>query len=154
MGSLHEPLTALPPGLFPGGAEQDGLDAPGSLDDGSATLGLDLDDAGSTVTVRLRGELDLATSGLLQGVLERLLRHRRDPRVDRLVVETAQVSFVDAAGVSPLLHARAVLARRGGSLHLPAASQSVTRLLTLLGLDDLLLAAQPRESAGPQRDGA
>ncbi|NHC13408.1 STAS domain-containing protein [Motilibacter deserti] len=138
MGSLFEPLTVLPPDLVGEGAAQDGASAPGSPDEGSATLGLDVDDAGSTVTVRLRGELDLATSGLLQGVLERLLRQRRTPRVDRLVVDTAQVSFIDAAGVSPLLHARAVLARRGGAFVLPSASSAVARLLTLLGLAELL----------------
>ncbi|NHC44757.1 STAS domain-containing protein [Motilibacter aurantiacus] len=119
----------------------------------STTLGLDIEDAGSTVTVRLRGELDLATSGLLQGVLDRLLRHRRAPRVERLVVDTAQVSFVDAAGVSPLLHARAVLTRRGGVLELPDASHSVTRLLSLLGLGGLLLAPAAEPADGARRPG-
>src|SRR4051794_24912659 len=73
----------------------------------SATLGLQVLDEGTSVTLRLEGELDLATSGLLQAFLDGVLRSRRTPRVERLVVETAGVGFVDAAGLSPLLHARA-----------------------------------------------
>ena len=106
-----------------------------------ASLGVRVDDRGAVARVILDGELDLATSGLLDAVLGDLLRRRRDPRVHRLQIDTSAVAFVDAAGISPLLHARAVLTRRGGLFELPDPSPSVRRLLRLLGLDSLLVPA-------------
>lgn len=115
----------------------DGLLVPSSSGQ-QATLGVGVDDRGLHVRVTLGGELDLATSTLLDAMLDGLLRKRRVPRVVSLEIYTAAVTFADAAGISPLLHARAVLARRGGSLTLPDPSPSVHRLLTLLGLSSVL----------------
>lgn len=94
-------------------------------------------DGGPSALVVLDGELDVATCSLLQALLDEVLRARRLPTLKRLVVETSGISFVDAAGISPLLHARAVITRRGGSFEMRAPSPAVSRLLTLLGLDAL-----------------
>lgn len=86
----------------------------------------------------LVGELDLDTSRLLGAVLDDLLRTRREPALTRLVVDVAGVSFADVAGLSPLLHARAVLTKRKGRLELRAPGTRVRRLLKVLALEDLL----------------
>jgi anti-anti-sigma factor len=104
-----------------------------------STLEVDvLPDSGSTVRIRLAGELDITSSPLLQAVVEQILAARRVPRCMRLVVDMSGVSFADASGISPLLLARATLARRGGSVELAHCRRAVRRLLRLLDLDDLL----------------
>ncbi|RKS71344.1 anti-anti-sigma factor [Motilibacter peucedani] len=113
------------------------------VDDRPADLDVSVEDGDEKVTVHVRGELDLATSGLLDAVLSDCLRGRRGRRTDVLAVDTSGVGFVDASGVSPLLHARAVLNRRGGELRLEAPSTAVRRLLVLLGLEELLPPVAP-----------
>ena len=48
---------------------------------------------GETVTVVLRGEFDVTSSGFLRGRLARI----RDLRPNRLIFETAQVTYLDCA---------------------------------------------------------
>jgi anti-anti-sigma factor len=105
-----------------------------------STLGLRVLDCDESALVAVSGELDIATSGLLQGLLDDLLRARRTPRIDRLVLDMRDVTFVDAGGIAPALHARAVLAKRGGTMEIRRASSAVRRLLTLLDLDALAAA--------------
>jgi hypothetical protein len=50
------------------------------------------------------------------------------------------VGFADASGISPLLLARAVLARRGGRVELRFCRRGVLRLLRVLGLDEMVQA--------------
>lgn len=120
------------PGPPEGWAAADGLLHP---DLGRATLGLRVHDGGPSALVVVDGELDVATSSLLQALLDDLLRAKRAPKLVRLVIQTTGITFVDAAGMSPLLHARAVLNRRGGSFELREPSAPVSRLLSLLALD-------------------
>ncbi len=105
-------------------------------DPGRATLGLRVHDGGPSALVVVDGELDVATSSLLQALLDDLLRAKRVPKLVRLVVQTTGIIFVDAAGMSPLLHARAVMSRRAGSFELREPSVAVSRLLSLLALDN------------------
>jgi anti-anti-sigma factor len=108
--------------------------------EGPAAAALDLtvrhDAAGALVS--LTGELDVATGALVDALLHDLLRARRLPRVTRLAFDLSGVTFADAAGLSPLLYARAVLTRRQGSIEIVAASPDVRRLLVLLDLTILL----------------
>jgi len=103
-----------------------------------AALDVRVEEAGASARLYLRGELDLATSALLDGILEDLLRPSRSPRLRHLCVSTSEVTFADAAGISPLLHARAVLSRRSGAVELPNPSPVIRRLLGLLDLTSLL----------------
>jgi hypothetical protein len=48
------------------------------------------------------------------------------------------VGFADASGISPLLLARAVLARRGGRIELRHCRRAVLLLVRLLDLRDML----------------
>ncbi len=120
------------------------------------TLRVSLLDSGRSALVLVAGELDLATSGLLQAVLDDVLRARRTPRVGRLVLDMGGVTFVDVAGLSPILHARAVLARRDGLLEIREPTLPLRRVLRVLALDDLLgvpivAVTDPRPRARPAR---
>ncbi|MDP9396161.1 MAG: STAS domain-containing protein [Actinomycetota bacterium] len=112
-----------------------------------STLDVSLLDCGRSALLALGGELDMATCGLLQAVLDDVLRSRRTPRVVRLVLDMSAVQFVDAAGISPVLHARAVLAKRRGVVEVRDPSASVRRLLGLLDLADLIAPAPPSTAA-------
>jgi anti-anti-sigma factor len=102
-----------------------------------STLAVDVQADGARVELRLDGELDITSSPLLETVVEQVLAKRRIPRCRHLVVDMAGVGFADASGISPLLLARAVLARRGGRVELRFCRRGVLRLLRLLDVDDL-----------------
>ena len=108
-----------------------------------SSLAVDVRPQGATVVVRLDGELDITSSPLLQTVVEQVLEARRQPLCTHLVVDMSGVGFADASGVSPLLLARAVLARRNGHIELRHCRRGVLRLVRLLGLQDMLAAEAP-----------
>ena len=103
-----------------------------------STLAVDVQPDGATVVVRLDGELDITSSPLLQAVVDQVLAARRRPQCTHLVVEMSGVGFADASGISPLLLARAMLARRGGRIELRHCRRAVLRLVRLLDLRDML----------------
>jgi len=102
-------------------------------------LELSVHRCGASVLVRLTGELDLATRELLDALLDPLLQRSARPVVRRLVVDCAELTYLDASGLTPLLHARAVLRRRGGTVELRAVPPPAHRVLEVLGLADQLL---------------
>lgn len=95
---------------------------------------------GPTTVLRLAGELDLATADVLRGRLSDVLA--RGTVVRQLVIDLAALEFVDVTGLGTLLDARRKLEPVGGTLTLRGTRPMVVRMLTLLGLDDVL------ESAG------
>jgi anti-anti-sigma factor len=104
-----------------------------------STLAVDVRLDGSVtglVRVQLDGELDITSSPLLQTVIDQVLA-RRTPRCTYLEIDMSGVSFADASGLSPVLMARAVMARRGGHVQLRHCRRCVLRLLRILGLDEL-----------------
>jgi anti-anti-sigma factor len=108
-----------------------------------SSLAVDVRPDGATVVVRLDGELDITSSPLLQTVVEQVLAARRQPLCTHLVVDMSGVGFADASGVSPLLLARAVLARRSGHIELRHCRRGVLRLVRLLDLQDMLASEAP-----------
>jgi anti-anti-sigma factor len=108
-----------------------------------SSLAVDVRPEGATVVVRLDGELDITSSPLLQTVVEQVLAARRQPLCTHLVVDMSGVGFADASGISPLLLARAVLARRQGHIELRHCRRGVLRLVRLLDLQDMLEAEAP-----------
>jgi anti-anti-sigma factor len=117
-----------------------------------STLAVDVRPVGPTVLVRLDGDLDITSSPLLQTVVDQALAARRAPVCQRLVIDMSGVVFADASGISPLLMARALLARRGGAVELQHCRRAVLRLLRLLDVLDLV--AEAAEHAGPDATGA
>jgi anti-anti-sigma factor len=104
----------------------------------AGTLNLTVLTTGRSAVVRMVGHLDAATSRLLQAVLDPLLHRTRRPAVDRLVLDCAGVRFADASGLSPILHARAVLGRRGGVVELRRLPPTVRQVIDVLGLTEHL----------------
>ena len=92
--------------------------------------------AGSTVSVAVCGELDLATAEALRRCLVPLVK--ADPPPARLVLDLSELAFLDASGVSALLTAQRALAARGGQLVLRSPSRLVRRVVKVLDLDQLL----------------
>jgi anti-anti-sigma factor len=111
-----------------------------------STLAVDVHPDGPTVRVRLDGDLDITSSPLLQAVVDQALAARRTPLCQRLVIDMSGVVFADATGMSPLLMARAMLAKRGGSVELQHSRRAVLRLLRLLDVLDLV--AEVTDQAG------
>lgn len=87
--------------------------------------------SGSVATLRIEGELDVATAGELAEQLRELWRH--EPPPTRLRIEAADLTFCDVAGLTPLLDARRRLGGPG-TVQLLNPSRGLLRLLRLLDL--------------------
>ena len=98
---------------------------------------------GRTVTVWVRGEVDLATADLLEAGIEFGL-HTGSP--SRLVVQLSQVTFFSAAGLRVLIGAHDEAAKRGVDLVLQGPSACVWTVLDLSETRDLFSTA-PRAAA-------
>ncbi len=92
--------------------------------------------SGPITTVALAGELDLATAGSVRSCLRTALQRRPPPR--RLVLDLAELEFLDASGVSALLTAQRAMADLGGEVVLRAPSRLVRRVVKVLDLEQLL----------------
>ena len=99
---------------------------------------VEVDRTGSTATVAVVGELDIATSPQLSAALRGL-----EPGYDRLVVDLSGCSFFASSGISILLeeHARAV--EEGFELVIVKAPPPVQRMFDLAGLDEKLTFQDP-----------
>jgi anti-anti-sigma factor len=91
---------------------------------------------GDRATVLLDGELDLASGGPLRTRLAALVHEDPPPR--QVVVDLAQLAFVDASGIAVLMTAHEALARQGGELVLRRPSRLVRRVLALLRIEAVL----------------
>jgi anti-anti-sigma factor len=107
-------------------ASGDPLVAPRASD---ALLRIDVSGTGDRVVVSLAGELDCATAPQLAASLEQLL-DRGTPT--RLVIDAAELDFVDVAGLRPLL----LLSQRlpSGGLQMRNAKRPIVQVLRLLDL--------------------
>ena len=85
-----------------------------------------------TELVRISGELDLATAPLL----EEALRERGDRT--HVVVDAADLAFVDVVGVEALVRCHQRLVEEGGGLLVQHPSPALKRVLELTGLEGSL----------------
>jgi anti-anti-sigma factor len=84
------------------------------------------------VTVILRGEIDDAAADQLNASLDEALAESRD---SRLVVDCADVTFMDSAGLNALVRAH----RHGaGRITLSGPSRQVERAFEISGVDKLI----------------
>lgn len=88
--------------------------------------------ASSTVELRVRGELDIASAPELAGALEPILAG--DHPV--VVLELGELSFLDCAGMRPIRSALCTMRCRGGSLVIRHPQPLVERALHLAGLGE------------------
>lgn len=101
------------------------------------------------VVVRVRGELDLATSPVLEATLGRA----DAAAAERVTIDLRGVSFMDSTGLSVLVKAQRHATESGQQLAVAAGNDQVLRLLTLTGVADRLTLIDapersPRDDAG------
>jgi anti-anti-sigma factor len=90
---------------------------------------------GASIEVALSGELDMAVAFRLETEIDRLLA---TPGIRTLVLDLADVSFVDSAGLGALLSIREEATRVGIGLTIARVSALVRRLLDVTAARGLL----------------
>ncbi|GAA4574012.1 STAS domain-containing protein [Planotetraspora kaengkrachanensis] len=98
-------------------------------------LNVTVEPAHQQVTVRVRGEIDIATADHLQHILDAALQ---EAQVSRLEVDMSGVRFMDCSGLRALLHAKERLEKDGGTITLVNLTPQVDRVLSILGFDHSL----------------
>jgi anti-sigma B factor antagonist len=86
----------------------------------------------NTTLVRVSGELDLATSGVIESDLLRLI-HEGLGR--RLILDLSRLTFLDSTGLRALWRTRQHAQMAGAQLFISAASDAVMRVLKVTKLD-------------------
>jgi anti-sigma B factor antagonist len=89
---------------------------------------------GNCVVIHVRGELDLATSTMLQQYLVDQLNEDHS----EVVVDLTQVGFVDSTALSALIVAYHKATKLGGGLHLAGATGEARKVLDITQLDVVL----------------
>lgn len=102
------------------------------------SIGVELD--GSTVILRLHGELDLATADQLRRSIHTVLVEH-DPH--RLLLDVAELAFADSSGLSVLVWAHKQLTSRDHQLRLHHPQRHIRRILHVTGLDTRLHITDP-----------
>ena len=101
------------------------------------------DDRRDVIEVRVRGDVDLATSPRLRSAFVDL--HQRG--CHHLEVDLGGVEFLDSTGIGVLIGALRRARQAGGELHLLALSPELDRLFALLGLGAVFGIAPPVDKA-------
>ncbi len=101
----------------------------GSIAAGTAALEVDL--LSGSAVMWLSGEFDVATAGVLGNVLQVLLVAPPASK-RRLVIDVGAVSFIDCAGLGPLLHAAHGAPGRRVDLVLQGDSPALSRLVAAM----------------------
>ena len=96
--------------------------------------------------VRIEGELDLASSSILEDAIDRI--HRPD-----VVVDARGLDFVDVVGVTTLVRCHETLVARGGGLVVRGGPPVLRRVLDITGYAGHL-PVDPEYGAGVPDDGA
>ncbi len=105
---------------------------------GDGTVWIDLERADGCVVVRVGGELDADVAGLLR---ETVLGATP---VDSLVIDLADVPFMDSAGLGAVISGLRHVREAGGRAGIAGPRAAVRRLLSMTGVDRLVpVAASP-----------
>jgi len=92
-------------------------------------LGIEVVHHGDVPVVKVAGELDMSTAPDLSDVLDGLVA---EPKV---VVDLAELEFIDSTGLSALLGAHRAMQARGGVLELRSPQPMVVSVVETTGLD-------------------
>ena len=93
-------------------------------------LSISIERADGIVLMSLGGELDAATAGDLQAHLSQLAADRSV----RLIIDLAQLEFIDSSGLNALALGSRVLAANGGSLVVAGAAAHIQRVFEIVHL--------------------
>ena len=98
---------------------------------------LDADVQGGGITLRLGGELDVASAPVLR---DEVVRHISEGRTT-MTFDCSELTFVDSTGLGVLIGARARCLAANGSVSLTGVSPALQRLLAVTGIESLFLTA-------------
>jgi anti-sigma B factor antagonist len=106
---------------------------------------------GAPLITHARGDLDLeGASPFLRETLDELQCHAaRD-----VILDLADVGFVDSSGLRGVMRLHHEVRRRGGDVVVHTPSRPVRQLLTLAGLDEVMVIATSLEQARAALDDA
>lgn len=94
---------------------------------------LEVEIKGDTATLRLSGELDVATAPELRDNVVQLISEGRT----QLVFDCSELAFIDSTGLGVLIGARARCLAANGSVALAGVRPALQRLLAVTGIDGL-----------------
>jgi anti-anti-sigma factor len=117
-----------------------------------AQLGIAISAQGTTMTISLRGEWDLAQKRTMRRVVNDVLE--RAP--DCVVLDLSRLSFIDSTGVHGILELHKRSKDQHAHLVIVPGSRAVQRIFALTGLTEVLpfLPDQPGIEAGRPRSAA
>ena len=89
---------------------------------------------GSTRTLFVTGELDVATAPILEGAVDGAI----DGQGDAFSIDLSGLVFIDSSGARAIVHAQEKAASLGSRLVLLSPTPAVRRVLELMGLDQIV----------------
>jgi anti-sigma B factor antagonist len=92
------------------------------------------DIVGGSAVVSVTGDVDLVSAPHLREVMEEALG-----RSPHLIVDVAEMTFIDSSGLSALVHAHRQAADAGASMIVRRPSPTLTRLLSITRLEAVLV---------------
>ncbi|BBH68916.1 hypothetical protein ACTI_56010 [Actinoplanes sp. OR16] len=95
-------------------------------------------DDGTVIRLHLRGELDLATTDLVEDQVARAL----DDGPSKLILDVAGLTFCDSSGIDMFLNAHGLAAERGVDLRVSRPRGIVRRSLDVTGVLPMLTRGQ------------
>ncbi|WP_167517426.1 STAS domain-containing protein [Micromonospora orduensis] len=98
-------------------------------------LSIDTTRVGPVVRIRLHGEIDVATTGLVHDAVIAALT---SDSVRQVLLDFAGLTFIDSSGMGTLVACQRAVAVRGGALRLENLAPFVRRQLFAAGLLGLL----------------
>ena len=117
-------------------AEERGHDQPVVRMTVDSQLTITIDPACHAVTITLAGELDIAVSAALLGLLINAVKNAEKQTV---VVDVTKITFIDSSGINCLLTSREVALEQGTLFYLQGAENGpVSDLATITGVGDHL----------------
>ena len=91
----------------------------------------ELENHGGFAVIRAGGELDLYAAPELRAAVEQAL----EEDCSQLVIDLAEVTFIDSTSIGVLMIGHRALSRSGGALQIVALNRNVVTTLHIVGLD-------------------
>lgn len=104
---------------------------------------IDTENKDGIFVFRISGEININTSPDVKRSFDRVVKEKHD----RVIIDLAQVEYVDSSGLATLVEAYKNLKSYGGKLKLAAISSKVRGLFEITKLDKLFDIAEDLDSA-------
>ena len=98
------------------------------------------DTAGSTLSIRIRGEIDHHTAAAIRQGIDATLFEKRPAR---LILDLSAVSFMDSSGLGLIMGRYSVMKELGGEMTVWNPSPETRAILTLAGMERLVKILYP-----------